>query len=309
MNNLDNALLLRKSSRRQMLKNLGMGAAGLAAVSSFAAVPPPDPLVTSLETTSPFPIVGVSAHDLAILDFALNLEYLEANFYSYAVSGVGLSSQSVAITGRGTQGTVTVPTTTMVPFSDPNVLAYATEIAKDEIEHVKFLRGIVEATGHVPVAQPAIDLVNSFNAASNAAGLGSTFNPFANDLNFLLGAFIFEDVGVTAYHGAIASILNKNTMKYAAGIMGTEGYHASEIRTLLYGMGSAAQSAANAISAARASLGGGMDAGITVNGVANITPVDADGLVFARTPAEVLNIVYLSPTGAPGGFFPNGINA
>jgi hypothetical protein len=37
-------------------------------------------------------------------------------------------------------------------------------------------------------------------------------------------------------------------------------------------------------------------------------PTDANGLVFARTVAQVLAIVYFSPTATSGGFFPNGVN-
>jgi hypothetical protein len=308
MNNTDIALLLRKTTRRQVLRNLGLGAVGLAA---FGARPAHGQIaINSIETTSPYPIESIPAGDLKILDFALNLEYLEANFYSYATTGVGIESQGVEITGRGTQGTVNVPTTSMVTFSDPSVQQYAAEITADEIAHVKFLRGLVLAAGHIPIAQPAIDLVNSFNTAASAAGLGSSFSPFTNDLNFLLGAFIFEDVGVTAYHGALASFIGKNTMKDAAGIMGTEAYHASNVRTLLFEKGSAAQAAAQDISNARNSLGGqGLDQGVVVNGNANIVPADTNALVYARTTQEVLNIVYLSANGAPGGFFPNGINA
>jgi hypothetical protein len=307
MNNLDPAFLLRKATRRQMLKNMGLGALGIGALVSSARA---EVAINAAETTSPFPLGAIPAADLKILDFALNLEYLEANFYSYATAGVGIESQGVQISGRRTQGTVTVPTTTAVTFSNSAVQAIAEEITADEIAHVKFLRGFCLANGHTPVAQPAIDLVSSFNAASNAAGLGATFNPFTTDLPFLLGAFIFEDVGVTAYHGALASFVARHTMLDAAGIMGTEAYHASAIRTLLYEMGATAQSDANAISAARNSLGGtGLDQGITVNGVANIVPTDANSLVFARTPQQVLDIVYLSANGTAGGFFPNGINA
>jgi hypothetical protein len=310
MNNLDPAFLLRKATRRQMLKNLGIGALGIGALGAARSASA-QIAITSAETTSPFPTLNISAADLKILDFALNLEYLEANFYSYASAGVGIDGQGVDITGRGTQGTVNVPTTTAVPFSDPAVQALAEEITADEIAHVKFLRGICLFNGHTPVAQPAIDLVASFNAAASAAGLGSTFSPFASDLTFLLGAFIFEDVGVTAYHGALASIVGPNVMKDAAGIMGTEAYHAAYVRTLLYEMGSTAQSDANAISGARNSLNPNtnLDQGISVNGVANIVPTDSNGLVFSRTTAEVLNIVYLSTSATPGGFFPNGINA
>lgn len=319
MNNTDNALLAGKTTRRNAIRAMGLGAFGVAALGARSANA--QIAINSTETSSPFPVPGLSKVDLEILNFALNLEYLEANFYSYATTGFGLVDQGVDITGTGTQGTVNLPAgavagTPLVTFNDPNVQAYAWEITKDEIEHVKFLRGIILNAGKKPVAQPAIDLVKSFSAAGSAAGV-SGFSPFgssAGDLDFLLGSYLFEDVGVTAYHGALSSFVSMVSRRAASSIMGAEAYHASIIRSQLYDLGSTAQAYALAIANAVNTLGGAGIAQGVVNTsgtteTSNIVPADSNALVYTRTTQQVLDIVYLSASGTAGGFFPNGINS
>jgi hypothetical protein len=250
-----------------------------------------------------------------VLNFALNLEYLEAQFYHFAVFGTGLPTDMLG--GTGTQGAVTGGR--QVQFSDPAVAAYAREIAQDELAHVAFLR---RNLGSAAVAQPAIDVGTdpngAFSSAARAAGLvgpGQTFDPYASDENFLLGAFIFEDVGVTAYKGAAPLITNATYKEAAAGILAVEAYHASIVRTTLYQKGiqtPALIDATEAISNARDSLDGSSDddQGIRPIGAAsNIVPLDSNGIAFSRTTGQVLNIAYLSKAAvAKGGFFPNGVN-
>ena len=284
------------ADRRRFLKSAS--AAGLGLVGAG--------LLTSMEATSASASTDDSnaISDSAILNFALNLEYLEAEFYSYAVYGYGLPGNLTD--GKGQRGPVEGGHE--VPFQSSSIRQFATEIARDEHEHVAFLRS---ALGSAAVARPEININTAFTAAATAAGLikkGQTFNVYANEDNFLLGAFIFEDVGVTAYKGAAPLISNKTYLGAAAGILAVEAYHAANIRTVLYDRGLAA--AANAISAARDALDGpGDDQGITLNGQANIVPADSNGLAFGRTPGQVLNIVYLTPKAAnSGGFYPHGVN-
>lgn len=75
----------------------------------------------------------------------------------------------------------------------------AVQIAKDDIAHVNFLRS---ALGDAAVPQPQINIGNSFAQAANDVinvSLPVEFTPYGNDALFLLGAFLFGDVGVTAY--------------------------------------------------------------------------------------------------------------
>ncbi|WP_250037163.1 ferritin-like domain-containing protein [Paractinoplanes maris] len=243
--------------------------------------------------------------DGAVLNFALNLEYLEAEFYSYAVHGHGLADSMT--TGTGTRGGVVGGK--KVPFKTSRIRQYAAEIAGDELAHVKFLRG---ALGSAAVSRPAINIRESFTYAARAAkliGAHDIFDPYANENNFLMAAFLFEDVGVTAYKGAAPLITNKTYLEAAAGILSVEAYHAATIRSSLFEKDLGAHVAK--LSAARNTLDGygDEDQGIVRNKSANINPTDKNGIAFSRSYDRVLNIVYLNANKVTkGGFYPKGVN-
>lgn len=267
--------------------------------------PPPAPDMMS----APAPEAG-GINDVDILNFALQLEYLEGEFYQYAAFGRALPAQlrgggPPSIGGRKAA-------------LSPALQKIAEEIATDEANHVAFLR---TALGSAATPIPLLDIGPAFAAAANAAlntTLSPPFLPYRDDVLFLHGAFIFEDVGVTAYSGAAPLIMNKTYLGAAAGILAVESYHAGIIRTKLSEIagdtvppyGAVVASIVQAISNLRATLSGAADdQGIVTppNGV-NLVPTDANSIAFARTPRQVLNIVYFAPNATEGGFFPNGLN-
>ncbi len=242
--------------------------------------------------------------DVDILNFALNLEYVEAEFYSRATTGVGLAAAD--ITGVGAVGTVNGGS--QVPFTSGLYQQYAANIAVDEISHVRFLRS---ALGSAAVSRPLIDLAGGFQGAAVAAGIttnAAQFNPFADQVSFFQGAYIFEDVGVTAYAGAAALIQNKAYLSAAASILAIEGFHGGLIRTVLAQIGGAVPFNTQAISNLRSQASGAVtDSGVITpgSGIINIAPVDANSLAYRRTTTQVINIVTNGGQGK-GGFLPNG---
>ena len=294
--------ILNKLVEKAMSRRSFMAGAGTAAAASLIAGCSGGTTATTTTTTTT--TTTPSYVDADYLNFALNLEYLEAEFYLRAATGSGLSAADAG-TGAGS-----VTGGTQVTFPTAALQQYAFEIAQDELNHVRFLRS---ALGSAAVARPAIDLTNSFNAVAVAAGIGSSFNPFADNNSFLVGAFVFEDVGVTAYHGAAGLLVSKTLLTAAAGILAVEAYHAAEIRTLIAGAAAVSGASqtyltnANKIEAVRSALGGSDETTLSTSA---IVAADANAIAYARTTDQVLHIVYATGNGAGvtgGGFFPNGM--
>lgn len=219
--------------------------------------------------------------DFDILQFALNLEYLEAEFYTVATTGVGIDQQGIAVTGSGTAG----PTTGgQVAFLFPDaVKSIALELAFDEQAHVKLLRTFLASKGVTPIAKPAINL--------NALGIG-----FAGEREFLVVSRILEEIGVTAYAGAAPLLQDKTIVGTAAQILATEAQHVGNIRLTVaqYFLTTKALD--------------GVDILPPPTGK-NYFSVDSNALVKTRTPGQVLFLAYGSQANVTaGGFFPNGVN-
>jgi hypothetical protein len=254
--------------RRRFLRKMGIAGA---AVMAGAAV-------SNAQTTTTAPAVT----DAEILTFALNLEYLEAEFYTVATTGEYIDKAvGITITGTGTPG----PTTggQQVDLFTTGLLPLIQEVARDEQAHVKLIQGALTAAGVTPIAKPAINL--------GALGFG-----FLDQNDFLQLARIFEDIGVTAYEGAAGLIQSNAYLQVAAEILGTEAEHSGAIRTLsaMWGLSS-----------------------VTLDGVdypppptgKQYFPTDANALVRQRTTGQVLYLAYgMKANATSGGFFPNGVN-
>jgi hypothetical protein len=220
--------------------------------------------------------------DFDIVNFALNLEYLEAEFYTVATTGAYIDSLGISITGQfGTAGATTGGN--LVTFTDPQVAAIALELANDEQQHVVLLQEAITSLGGQYATKPAINL--------NALGVG-----FASQAEFLTLARAFEDIGVTAYAGAAPLIVNTTVLGYAARILAVEALHSGSIRNAVDRLGVAvtALDPADIIPPPAGTL---------------FFPTNNQALVETRTPNQVLYIAYGGvASAASGGFFPSGIN-
>ncbi len=181
----------RFDTRRKAMKNF----ANLSGRIALAAVP--------LAISSMFnKAYGQTPGDVnSILNFALTLEYLEAEFYTKIVGSPGYMTAS------------------------PAAQAALTKIKDDENKHVAFLKTVL---GGAAVAKPTFDFTG---------GNGSGTGPFAGYLNSytvqLAMAQTFEDTGVRAYKGQAAGLnSNRTALTAALNIHSVEGRHAAHIRQM-----------------------------------------------------------------------------
>jgi len=277
----------RALNRRRFLGGLGMTGAAVAGSALLAGCG------GSAKT-----VMAAGPSETDVLNFALNLEYLEATFYSYVVTGGDIPSSS---TGGGPAPTGAPPSTPA--FQSQQIADMFAEIYYDELSHVNDLR---TALGSSAVARPQLDL--------GALGTVST-------VNYITFARLFEDVGVTAYAGAATDLTGQN-LQYAAQILAVEAFHSGVIRLVAIQQGAPYLPAADvpqdgfdvppydpgSVTAAESgpTSRGAFFATAGANAPGNTLP----GLAYARTTSQVLGIVYANAATSTtkGGFYPNGMN-
>ncbi len=278
-------------NRRRFLSGVGVGIASAITASAVVAGC----------GSGPTPYVDAAGQaEIDVLNFALNLEFLEATFYSYIVTGQDISS---TLTGGG-------PTPAGAPaqitFPSAQVNDLFAEILFDETSHVGSLRTALGATA---INRPQLNL----------SALGAITSS-----NYLQIARLFEDVGATAYAGAAASLTGTN-ITAAAQILAVEGFHAGALRLLAVQQGAPYPNGLPVPSdgydikpADPGSVTNAENGPTTANGgffatAANGTTGQGNtfnGFAFQRTTSQVLAILYgNTATGtSKGGLFPSGFN-
>ena len=131
--------------------------------------------------------------DLEILNYALTLEYLEADFYNQGIDGGTLSGRELAL---------------------------VTPIRDHEDAHVAALTSTISDLGGTPVKSPKFKYPNG---------------TFSDKAKFLGTASVFEELGVTAYHGQVKLIKSVDILGAAAAIAGVESRHAAILADLTGG--------------------------------------------------------------------------
>jgi len=252
--------------------------------------------------------------DTDVLYFAYNLECFEAQFYSCAAFGYPLNTN---ITGNGP-----APSSCTKAALSSEVGTYAAELSREETMHVTDLHAALKAAGVDPIC-PSVNIDSAFEAAAEVAfGVNTTlspiFNPASNDDFFLLSAWIFEDLGCSAYLGAQSLISDPDYRKVAGQIGNTEAYHSSLLRTELYKMldfapayGKTIRQITQAIVAELNTLSGSpqLKYNIFNSQGSHISNVDSKAYVPAATVGQVLNTVtFGAAKGQGGGFFPENLN-
>ena len=260
-------------NRRSFLKTLGAATAG----------------VTAMSLASTSSAHAATATEVEVLKFALNLEYLEAEFYTYSLYGKGIEAYGIGVDGEANGANAAEGGKTVggakVAFNDHffPTQEIAAQIGSDERAHVVLLRQLL---GPQKIAKPDINL----NALDLSIG---------NQADFILQGRLFEDIGISAYVGAADLLTTPSVIKTAARIVATEAEHASSLRTQIayLKIPNIQLDAADIVPP---------PTGAT-NHVLSINT--ANGLPAFRTPGQVLYLAFGKKAGVTrGGFFPLGVN-
>lgn len=264
------------------------------------------------------PSPGIPQADADLIEVALNLEYLEAEFFLNSAYGKGLDYFDPSLAAGGPPP---------IGAQQANLDALTKDITEQlGLQEVGHLRAIKQT---IPDAFPRVLLNISKGVFAQimdtALGyqLQPPFDPYANSINFLLASYLIPYVGLTGYVGANPQLTNSTSKRLVAGLLAVESGQDAQIRTLLYQKkdeeiyGMTVANITDKLSELRNTLGhtGIVDEGLVVPEClgaegrisGNSLSADANSVAYARTPEQIFRIVYgTGDASKPGGFYPNG---
>ncbi|XP_024521274.1 desiccation-related protein PCC13-62-like [Selaginella moellendorffii] len=265
---------------------------------------------------------GIPEADAEGLQLALNVEYLEAEFFLWSAFGHGLDVIIPGLSGGGSP-----PVGAQLANLDEFTRDLSAQFGYQEIGH---LRAIKDTLGSAAFRRPVLDLSSANWAAFFDRALGGSLNPpfdvYANSLNFLLASYMIPYIGLTGYVGGNTNLQSSTAKRLVAGLLGVESGQDAVIRAYLtehaerivspYSFTVAEVTAR--LSNFRSTIDhsyGVNDEGIHVplclgaegRTTQNTLVGDDYSVSYSRTPAQVLSIVYRTGNpSCPGGFFPLG---
>lgn len=164
-----------------------------------------------------FPGIPGQNLDVVVLNFALSLEYLEADLYRQALniaSGLNIDAPLAANPNSYTQ---TIGDGTLGTRADAGY-TYLVQYAYVEQAHVDFLRAAIPSFGGTPVGP-------------NAGGYQADFG---NNLQSILTTILtLEEEGVRAYLGAAGFLSTTALIQTAGTIYSTEARHSAALNYVL----------------------------------------------------------------------------
>ncbi|CAL5345603.1 unnamed protein product [Camellia sinensis] len=245
---------------------------------------------------------AIPGSDIDLLEFPLNLEYLEAEFFLWGSLGYGLDSIAPNLTMGGPPPVGTTKAR-LDPFTKDVILQFAFQ----EVGHLRAIKNTVRGFPRPLLNLSAEAFGNVMNSAFGRA-LKPAFDPYANELNFLLASYVIPYVGLTGYVGANPKLQSPISKRLVAGLLAVESGQDAVIRGLLY------ERAREKVKPYGITVAAFTDRLIvpTFQGAegklrGNVLAGDQNSVGYDRTPEEILRIIYSSgDEHVPGGFYPKG---
>ncbi|XP_074291910.1 desiccation-related protein PCC13-62-like [Silene latifolia] len=263
----------------------------------------------------------IPQQDIDLIEFNLNLVYLEAEFLLHGALGYGLDKVAPDLAARGP-----TPKGSKKAFLDPFTHSIIYQLGLQKVGNIRAIKKVVPG-----FPRPLMNLTKDQFAAVMTQAFGRPivphFDPYANSINYLIATYLLFPLGLTSYVGTIPKLQSTEAQKLVGSLLAVQSGQDAVVRTLLYERrlqrvhpyGIPVQEFTNKLSIIRNTLSkeGTKDEGLFVNPKLgpegkiplNILSGDENSVGYAREPEGILRICYSHGNESkPGGFYPNGAN-